>query len=220
VSPKRILLYTDRPILALGLAAALAQVDGYQLLAYDTPDDARRSIAEDPPDLLLLDQTPELTYAQLKAWDLRTFPAALWADDLPLEFAFQAMTTGIRGIVSKRLPVDRLLRALKTLVDGGFAFEDGLAAHMLAMRRVLVTKREGQLIELLSRGSKNKDIAEALGISDGTVKVYLSRLFDKVGVRDRFDLALWAAKNLGGPGLPIGRTVAPLAPPRIMGLAA
>jgi DNA-binding CsgD family transcriptional regulator len=61
---------------------------------------------------------------------------------------------------------------------------------------VALTKRESQLVALLSQGLKNKEIASTLQISEGTVKVYLSRLFQKVGVKDRFELALYGLKNL------------------------
>ena len=52
-------------------------------------------------------------------------------------------------------------------------------------------------IVFLAQGLKNKEIAYRLGITEGTVKVYLSRLYGKLGVNDRFDLALFALKNLG-----------------------
>jgi len=55
---------------------------------------------------------------------------------------------------------------------------------------------KGKLVSLLSQGLKNKEIASTLMISEGTVKVYLSRLFQKVGVKDRFELALFGLKNL------------------------
>jgi DNA-binding CsgD family transcriptional regulator len=61
---------------------------------------------------------------------------------------------------------------------------------------VSLTKRESQLVSLLSQGLKNKEIASTLTISEGTVKVYLSRLFQKVGVKDRFELALYGLRNL------------------------
>jgi DNA-binding CsgD family transcriptional regulator len=61
---------------------------------------------------------------------------------------------------------------------------------------VALTKRESQLVALLSQGLKNKEIASTLQISEGTVKVYLSRLFQKVGVKDRFELALYGLRNL------------------------
>jgi hypothetical protein len=59
-------------------------------------------------------------------------------------------------------------------------------------------------VSLLSQGLKNKEIAATLGISEGTVKVYFSRLFQKVGVKDRFELALYGLKNLNTGQLPVG----------------
>jgi DNA-binding CsgD family transcriptional regulator len=69
---------------------------------------------------------------------------------------------------------------------------------------VALTQREGQLVSLLSQGLKNKEIATTLMISEGTVKVYLSRLFQKVGVKDRFELALFGLKNLTTGQIPVG----------------
>ncbi len=60
------------------------------------------------------------------------------------------------------------------------------------------------MVSLLSQGLKNKEIATTLMISEGTVKVYLSRLFQKVGVKDRFELALFGLKNLTTGQLPVG----------------
>jgi DNA-binding CsgD family transcriptional regulator len=63
-----------------------------------------------------------------------------------------------------------------------------------------LTRREGQLVMLLSQGLKNKEISAALSISEGTVKVYLSRLFQKVGAKDRFELALYGLRNFRSMG--------------------
>jgi DNA-binding NarL/FixJ family response regulator len=56
--------------------------------------------------------------------------------------------------------------------------------------------RERQLIGFVAQGRKNKDIARLMGISEGTVKVYLSRLFPKVGAQDRLSLALMGLRNV------------------------
>ena len=61
---------------------------------------------------------------------------------------------------------------------------------------MVLSRREGQLITLLSQGLKNKEIAFTLKITEGTVKVYLSHLFQKVGVKDRFELAVFGLNNL------------------------
>jgi DNA-binding NarL/FixJ family response regulator len=65
---------------------------------------------------------------------------------------------------------------------------------------VPLSPRESQLVTMLTRGLKNKEICDELGLTEGTVKVYLSNLFRKSGAKDRFELALQGLKNLGMPG--------------------
>jgi DNA-binding CsgD family transcriptional regulator len=82
------------------------------------------------------------------------------------------------------------------VAEGELWFDKSLTASFLTARTVTLTNRESQLVMLLAQGLKNKEIAHALNISEGTVKVYLSRLFQKVGVKDRFELALYGLRNL------------------------
>jgi DNA-binding CsgD family transcriptional regulator len=106
------------------------------------------------------------------------------------------MSLGVRGILRKTLPPETLLRCLTRVNEGELWFEKSLTDSIMSARRYSLTRREGQLVSLLSQGLKNKEIATALTISEGTVKVYLSRLFQKLGVKDRFELALYGLKNL------------------------
>jgi DNA-binding NarL/FixJ family response regulator len=55
-----------------------------------------------------------------------------------------------------------------------------------------LTQREMQLVRFVSEGCHNKEIADRVGITEGTVKVYLSRIFDKTGCESRLDLGQWA----------------------------
>src|SRR5205814_1302989 len=71
-----------------------------------------------------------------------------------------------------------------------------LSMSLLNARAINLSKRQRQLIELLVQGLKNKEIAFRLGISEGTVKAYLTTLFEKVGAKDRFELALYGLKHL------------------------
>ena len=66
----------------------------------------------------------------------------------------------------------------------------------MTARSYSLTPRQGQLVALLTQGLKNKEIASKLNISEGTVKVYMSRMFQKLGVKDRLELALYGLKNL------------------------
>src|SRR5580765_4724649 len=75
--------------------------------------------------------------------------------------------------------------------------ERSLANLLLHSRPVPLSRRQTQLLGLLVQGLKNREIAAEMGISEGTVKAYLTTLFEKVGARDRFELALYGLKNLG-----------------------
>jgi DNA-binding CsgD family transcriptional regulator len=114
------------------------------------------------------------------------------------------MGLGVRGILRKTLPTDLQVTCLKKVRAGELWFEKTLTVSFLHARRVALTQREGQLVSLLSEGLREKEIATTLMISEGTVKVYLSRLFQKVGVKDRFELALFGLKNLTTGQLPTG----------------
>jgi DNA-binding CsgD family transcriptional regulator len=105
----------------------------------------------------------------------------------------------------KTLPTDLQVKCLQKVRAGELWFEKSLTDSFLCARRVALTQREVQLVSLLSQGLKNKEIATTLMISEGTVKVYLSRLFQKVGVMDRFELALFGLKNLTTGQLPVGK---------------
>ena len=68
----------------------------------------------------------------------------------------------------------------------------------MLQKRVALTERQGQIVSLVAQGFKNKEIAWSLGLTEGTVKVYLYKLFRKLGVSDRLDMALYGQKNLFG----------------------
>src|ERR1051325_4547920 len=203
----RILLYSDEPILAKGLESVLRQVEDFELLPTCTSvAGVIDQVAHGGPDLVLMDLTHEITFAVLSEMkhSMQTTKIVLWVNTISTELAFQAMGLGVRGILRKTLPTDLQVKCLQKVQAGELWFEKALTDSFLCARRVALTQREGQLVSLLSQGLKNKEIATTLMISEGTVKVYLSRLFQKVGVKDRFELALYGLKNLSSGHLPTG----------------
>jgi DNA-binding NarL/FixJ family response regulator len=195
----RILLCSGEPILARGLESVLRQVDSFDLLpSCATLAGLQEQLAINKPEVLLLDLSHEVTFSVLS--DLKhaapETSIVLWVTAISTELAFQAMGLGVRGILRKQLPAELQVKCLQRVHAGELWFEKALTDSFLNARRVVLTNREGQLVSLLSQGLKNKEIAATLMVSEGTVKVYLSRLFEKAGVKDRFELALFGLRNL------------------------
>ncbi|HWE49313.1 MAG TPA: response regulator transcription factor [Bryobacteraceae bacterium] len=198
-----ILLCTDEPILAEGLARILPDSSGLNLVSYcNRMDLLSEQIRLHRPDVLLVDLSEGFTFSvlhTLQAEASRT-KIVLWVNSIPTELALQAMGFGIRGILSKTATIESLLRCLCSVDDGELWFEKNLTDSIMSAGRYSLTRREGQLVSLLAQGLKNRDIAATLQISEGTVKVYLSKLFHKLGVKDRLELALFGIRNLTPAG--------------------
>lgn len=195
----RVLLFTDEPVLARGFTTILSSVPGFDTVSVcQSTAELAGAIQTYRPDVLLIDLTPEVTFGiltRLQA-DLPNCRLVLWVRTISTELAYQAMELGVRGVLRKTLGPELLVKCLSKVAEGELWFDKTLTASFLSAKMVALTKRESQLVGLLSQGLKNKEIASALSISEGTVKVYLSRLFQKVGVKDRFELALYGLRNL------------------------
>lgn len=195
----RILLYSTEPILAQGFASVLSGNPELRLVGVsNSTDNLASTLESERPDILLLDLTTDVSFQLLRELKKRSDSCKmlLWVNTISTELAFQAMGLGVRGIVRKTLPAETLIECLRKVNQGELWFEKTLTDSMLSARKVSLTRREGQLVTLLSQGLKNKEIATVLCVSENTVKVYLSRLFQKVGVKDRFELALYGLRNV------------------------
>jgi two-component system, NarL family, nitrate/nitrite response regulator NarL len=196
----RLLLYSDMPIMAAGLRSLLAHTEGFELAAVcSTLPELRGAVAAFHPQVVLLDLTSEYPPAILGELDagLLASNVVLWVYEIQAEMALQAMAAGVRGILRSTLGPDLVMHCLAQVSRGELWFEKALVDDYFEARKAGITGREIQLIRLLGLGLKNKDIARTLAITEGTVKVYLSRLFQKLGVKDRFELALYGMRHPG-----------------------
>lgn len=203
----QILLCSQQPFVARGFAAVVRGRPDFELVEVCASlPEALALIRTEHPAVLLLYLTSQICLS-----DLRAVRAAagnsrvvLWGDGLAGEFAFQAMQLGVRGILPSTTPVDRLLISLQDVHGGALCFDRELIESVLLQKRVTLTKRQGQIVSLVAQGFKNKEIACALGLTEGTVKFYLYKLFRKLGMNDRLDMALYGLKNLfaGQPDVP------------------
>jgi len=194
----RVALFSNNPLMSEGLRSVFGRSPDFELAAWSNDlGEFAASLAGRRPDIALVDLATGLTLLALR--DLRRraadVPIVLWGDP-SIEFGFHAMEMGVRGIIPVATPIESLIAALSSIRRGQLWFEKTFTEQLLLTKRVSLTGREGQLVALIAQGLKNKELAYALGITEGTVKVYLSRVFKKLGVNDRFDLALYAIRNV------------------------
>jgi len=149
------------------------------------------------PDVLLLAMNADLDQELLKLLRRESpdVKLVLWVHDINPEQAYQAMDLGVSGILRKVLPPEMILKCVRKVHAGERWFERTLTEGFFNRRQIKLSKREGELLTLVAQGLKNKEIAQAMWITEGTVKVYLSRLFEKVGARDRVELVLIGLRN-------------------------
>ena len=124
----------------------------------------------------------------------------LWATVISDVECFRAFQAGSRGILKKGASVEALLDCLRTVSLDQIWTESLYSPRQSGLNgghpRAL-TAREHEIIGLVTRGLKNREIAEALSIATGTVKIHIMHIFEKTGIRDRFELAMYGLKNNG-----------------------
>jgi two-component system nitrate/nitrite response regulator NarL len=188
----KVFLLSDQPVLLLGFEHILAD-NGFEVTG-SCPAAAFASVVKTrPPDVLLLDITAGLTFADLGELHgcVPDCPVVLWADALPLELMFKTLEFGVRGIVQRNVQPEQLVESLRKVAAGELQIGFGVRNSESPQPRhgVSLTPREREIVALLRQGMRNKQIAGEMGITEGTVKIYLFRLFHKLGVRNRFELA-------------------------------
>lgn len=196
----------SQPIVVEGLKRVLEGVEEFQLLgSASAPADALAQIAALHPQIVLIDQAGGLKAAFRVLSDVRAAAPStqpvLWVAELAEVECFRALQLGARGILKKTLPVESILACLRAVASGSIWMEytvSSQVAGMLNRRQIQrLTPRERDIVQCLCRGMRNKEIAAELAITPGTVKVHLMHIFEKTGVKDRFELAVHGRKLLG-----------------------
>ncbi len=217
----RIVVADDHPIFRDGLCKLLALEEDFEVVAQ--AQDGRQVLdvlQQHEPDILLLDlKMPGLdglaTLQRLQAARNKTRVIVLTASDDKNEFV-QAMKLGTSGIVLKQTATELLIKSIRKVHAGEIwldshttaavirtfvANEDTPPQPQLAPQvprdreRSPLSQREREIVALVAQGFKNKEMAEKMFISEQTVKNHLHNIFDKLGVSDRLELALYAIHN-------------------------
>jgi DNA-binding NarL/FixJ family response regulator len=212
----RIVIADDHPIVRDGLRKLLSLESDMQLVG--EAGDGREVIdmvQSLDPDILLLDlRMPSLdglsALQTLQQTSRRTKVIVLTASDDKNEFV-QAMKLGCSGIVLKQTAPELIVKSIRKVYAGEIWLDSHTTAAVMRQfaapgseqavggtpggktrERSPLSAREREIVSLVAQGYKNKEMAEKMFISEQTVKNHLHNIFDKLGVSDRLELALYA----------------------------
>lgn len=127
-------------------------------------------------------------------------PAVVWGSMLTENESLRLLQAGARGILRKTSDPATLLTCLRAVTSGGTWMEDGIFGtpeKIYNPKRSELTSREREVVTLVEKGLRNRDIAQVLGIQTGTVKIHLKHIFEKTGVRGRYGLAFTGLQGKG-----------------------
>lgn len=209
----KILIADDQELIRESLKIILSTNNEFEVI--DTVGSGKEvveSIRRHIPDIILMDvRMPDMdgvqctkfvkeVYPEIKVIVLTTFD-----DD---EYIFSTLKYGASGYLLKGVSLDELTSAIKTVLQGGAIFNPNVASKVTKIfsemaKNNIVAERihdedlpnlsdtEWKIIQQVSQGLSNKEIAEILKFTEGTIRNYLSVILDKLQLRDRTQLAIW-----------------------------
>lgn len=194
----RIAIADDHALFRQGLKGLLHLESDVRVVAeVDRVDDIVPMIERTPCDILLLDfQMDRHTLAELERFTEKVRVAVLTASE-QLADAIAAFRAGARAVIFKRFAVETLMEALRAAARGEIWMPHVLQTQIVNEMREpprLITARERDIIRHVALGLRNAEVAQRLLITEQTVKTHLNKIFQKVGVRDRVELAIYAAR--------------------------
>ena len=201
----RVLITDDHAIVRGGLAQLLGTTDDLVLVG-EAADGARaiELAAEVRPDVVLMDLSmPNTDGVSATATiikqnpDVHVLVLTSFSDQTRI---LDALAAGAEGYLLKHSEPEVILAGIREVVRGGSPLDPKAARMLLTHRRsaepgVHLTAREREVLRMVGEGHPNKSIARRLGISERTVKAHLTSVYQRLGVTDRTQAALWAQRH-------------------------
>ncbi len=212
----KVLVADDQELIRQSLQIVLNSKEGIEVTgAAGDGQEVIRCIRKQKPDVVLMDvRMPKMdgvqctkiikeNYPQIKVIILTTFD-----DD---EYVYNALKYGASGYLLKGVSMEELENAIKTVYSGRAMINPDIAIKVLQLFSKLaqtdytipveqkgideLSRMDWKIINEVAKGASNKEIAEVLSLSDGTVRNYLSTILNKLELRDRTQLAIWAVQT-------------------------
>lgn len=212
----KLLIADDQQLIRDSLKIVLETKDSIEVVgAVANGVEVIRAIRENKPDVILMDiRMPEMdgvqctqiikeNYPEIKIIILTTFD-----DD---EYIFSALKYGASGYLLKGISMDSLVEAIHKVYSGNAMINGDIATKVLGMFSKMaqndisihveesvekeITDSEWKVIKFVSEGMSNKEIANKLYLTEGSVRNYLSSILKKLDLRDRTQLAIWAVQT-------------------------
>lgn len=200
-----VLVVDDQRLIREGIASLLGLQPGIEVVgtAADGQEAVEQAVAL-APDVVLMDvRMPEVDGIEAVALLRRRAPACRVVmlttfDDE--DYVVRSLRAGAAGYLLKDLPSQELAAAVKLASAGVAQFDPAAAARLAAVldrsgQREPLTVREVEVLRLVAAGATNREIAERLYLSEGTVKNHISRILGRLGLRDRTQAALYAQSH-------------------------
>lgn len=202
----RVIIADDVLILRMGLKAILEQDPDIEVLALATNGkEAFELCTRHSPDVVLMDmRMPEFDgeYAikniKQKLDNIKVLVLTTFDDE---ETVAKAMASGADGYILKEMTNDNIIQAIKSVHSGVNVFGGNVyksVQQKFALNHNLthnLTKRELEIIKLIVDGCDNKEIASRLFLAEGTLRNTISKILEKLNLKDRTQLAVFAVKN-------------------------
>ena len=207
----RVILADSQAIYRVGIRKVFALEDDLRVVAQaDSLENLRLAIERYPSDIVLLEGSllagtaniiPELLRA---APDVKLIVQAVAADE---NQTVELYRRGVRGIVSRSISPDLLVRCVRRIAAGETWIDNQSVSWVIeayrAQASALVNPRsqpklspkEMAIITCITQGKRNKEISYQLGTTEQVIKNYLRKIYDKLGVSDRLELALYCLHN-------------------------
>lgn len=210
----KVVLVDDQNILTEGLKMILAAQKDIEICGIANNGKEAYEICKwNKPDIVLMDiKMPDVNGVEATRMIKRDFPEikviilTTFKDD---EYIFDALKYGASGYLLKDASPNEIAEAIRTVNDGGALMQSEVAVKVIDKfsemakgnsreidsRVELLTEREIDICKLVGEGKNNREIAEELFLSEGTVKNHMTKILNKLELRDRTQLAIFSIKN-------------------------